>query len=57
MPFLRLEYAEKNEIAGAGIGLYQAQYLVNEMKGTLTFESLPKQGSLFFVRLPLNKSE
>jgi len=57
MPFLRLEYAKKNEIAGAGIGLYQAQYLVNEMKGSLTFESFPKQGSLFLVRLPLNKSE
>ncbi|OUR64618.1 hypothetical protein A9Q79_04765 [Methylophaga sp. 42_25_T18] len=53
MPFTRLDYAEKNEIPGVGIGLAKSKYLVEEMKGSIHFESQPEQGCIFFIRLPL----
>lgn len=57
MPFTRLDYAEKNEIPGVGIGLAQSKYLVEEMKGSIHFESQPEQGCIFYVRLPLAKDD
>ncbi|MDR3635030.1 MAG: ATP-binding protein [Isosphaeraceae bacterium] len=37
---------------GTGLGLFVCRQIVEEMGGTLTFESEPGAGSTFFVRLP-----
>jgi len=56
MPFTRLAYAEKHEIPGAGIGLSQSKYLVEEMNGSIDFHSQLGQGSVFSVRFPRAKN-
>lgn len=52
MPFTRLAYAERHEIPGAGVGLSQSKYLVEEMNGSIDFHSQIGQGSVFSVRFP-----
>ena len=51
-PFQRLG-AETLEIEGTGIGLVLTKKLVEEMEGTIGFESTPGTGSTFWVDLPM----
>ena len=50
-PFSRLSYATENEIGGTGVGLALSKFLVEQMKGSIGFDSMPKQGTVFWVRL------
>jgi len=51
-PFQRLG-AEGSEIEGTGIGLVLTKKLVEEMHGSIGFDSLVGQGSTFWVDLPI----
>lgn len=51
-PFNRLGL-ENTEIEGTGIGLVLAIKLVEQMGGTIGFESTPAEGSTFWVEFPL----
>ena len=51
-PFSRLG-AETTEIEGTGIGLVLTRRLVEEMGGTVGFESTPGEGSTFSIDFPL----
>ncbi|MFK8047474.1 MAG: sensor histidine kinase [Halioglobus sp.] len=52
-PFSRLTYATHNEIEGTGIGLTLSKFLIERMNGTIGLEHSRKQGSIFWVCLPL----
>jgi signal transduction histidine kinase len=51
LPFERLNAS--SEIEGTGLGLAMAHRLTAAMGGSLTVESLPGEGSTFFLELPL----
>jgi len=51
VPFDRLD-AESSGVPGAGVGLSSSKNLVDAMRGTLTVQSRPGQGSTFTVMLP-----
>ena len=51
LPFERLNAS--SGVEGTGLGLAMAQRLVTAMGGSLTLESLPGEGSTFFLELPL----
>jgi signal transduction histidine kinase/CheY-like chemotaxis protein len=51
VPFERLDAEERN-IQGTGIGLALSRRLVELMGGTIGVESVPGEGSAFWVRLP-----
>ncbi len=51
-PFERLNAAHSG-VEGTGLGLVLAQRLVTAMGGSLTLESLPGEGTTFFIELPL----
>ncbi len=44
-----------SNVSGTGIGLSIVKEFVDLHKGNLTFESAPKEGSIFFVELPYSK--
>jgi cell cycle sensor histidine kinase DivJ len=46
------ESADETDVPGVGLGLYLANSLVLQMKGTIGVESGPGKGSSFTVRLP-----
>ena len=41
---------------GMGIGVYQAKEIITQLKGTLSVESTPGEGSTFTINLPLTKT-
>jgi CheY-like chemotaxis protein/anti-sigma regulatory factor (Ser/Thr protein kinase) len=51
VPFERLN-AALSGVEGTGLGLVLAQRLVTAMGGSLTLESLPGEGTTFFIELP-----
>ena len=52
-PYKRLTYTG----TGRGLGLYLARAQVQALKGTLTVESEPGQGSVFHITLPELQAE
>ena len=52
VPFERLD-ADQRHIQGTGIGLALARRLVELMGGTIGVDSVPGEGSCFWVRLPM----
>lgn len=55
--FFRGNNFDTSEIAGGGLGLYIAKEYINLLHGKIWFESKPKEGSTFYVSIPLYVSE
>lgn len=55
-PFTRLAYAEHQEIQGTGIGLALVKFLVEQMNGTIDFNSELGVGTEFLLRFPKGQS-
>lgn len=51
--FVRTDQAISGQIQGTGLGLGIARALVEAMQGKIGAESVPGEGSLFWIRLPL----
>jgi len=54
-PFERLG-AQASEIPGTGIGLTVTKQLIEEMGGTIGFDSTPGKGTTFWVDLPIRQT-
>jgi heavy metal sensor kinase len=55
--FWRADRARTRERAGAGLGLSIAKQIIEMHSGTICVESRPDKGSVFEIRLPLNRTE
>ena len=56
-PFTRLKPSSHGDIEGSGIGLTITKRLVEMMGGRIGLQSALGQGSLFWIELPLAKSD
>jgi signal transduction histidine kinase len=53
--FFRSSNAREVKTEGSGLGLYIARVIIENHKGSITFESESGRGTTFFVRLPKEK--
>jgi signal transduction histidine kinase/DNA-binding response OmpR family regulator len=53
--FYQVEVSQQQGVGGTGLGLALTRELVDILRGEITVESTPGQGSVFSVRLPLGK--
>lgn len=51
--FFRSDNITQREPSGSGLGLYLVKKIVETMHGKIRFESIPEQGTTFFVELPV----
>ncbi|HPV03664.1 MAG TPA: response regulator [Myxococcota bacterium] len=56
MPFSQLDGSTTREFGGTGLGLALCRKLVALMKGTISVESEPGEGSTFSVRIPFDQA-
>lgn len=54
--FYRAQNVTRQETSGTGLGLYLVKGLVETLGGKIWFESIEKQGTTFYVRLPIEYS-
>ncbi len=54
--FKKVEHERQKIFPGAGLGLNISKILIEMMKGELSLQSLPYQGSVFFFTLPADKN-
>jgi len=54
-PFSRLG-AEASKVEGTGIGLTISRQLIEAMGGAMDFDSVPDEGSTFWIELPLSET-
>lgn len=55
-PFVQLDYEKNKSTQGTGIGLYLTKLLVENLKGTIYFESELDKGTTFFLQFPITKN-
>lgn len=55
--FTREEKAQVNKIEGTGLGMAITKAIVEAMKGTITLQSAPGEGSEFHITLDLEKAD
>jgi signal transduction histidine kinase len=53
--FFRADNALKSETEGTGLGLFVVKSFVENLGGTVWFESVENKGTTFFIKLPLSK--
>lgn len=51
--FFRAKNAQKADSSGSGLGLYTVKALVERVGGTIWFKSAEREGTTFYVKLPL----
>jgi two-component system, OmpR family, sensor kinase len=52
--FTRVDNALSNDVNGSGVGLYLTKKIVELHKGSIDVRSVPGQGSVFIVRIPIH---
>ncbi len=52
-PFQQIDSSTTRQNVGVGLGLAIVKQLVEQMKGEITLDSTPNQGSVFTIKLPL----
>lgn len=55
--FFRAQNIVKRETTGTGLGLYLVKGLVEALNGNIRFKSKPKQGTKFFVEIPIDPTK
>jgi signal transduction histidine kinase len=50
-------YRGHPDSTGSGLGLFIVRNALEKMNGTIRFESVEKQGTSFFVSIPVNQNE
>lgn len=53
-PFQKIAFHGTNNESGSGLGLFIVKQIVDNHKGSIWVESVPKEKTTFFVRLPIN---
>ena len=53
--FYRVDKARTRQQGGFGLGLSLAQQIVKSLKGSITVKDNTPQGTIFEVKLPINK--
>lgn len=54
--FYRVDKSRTRQVGGTGLGLAIVKHIVLMFNGTLDLESKPKEGSVFTIEIPLDKS-
>jgi signal transduction histidine kinase len=47
----------EKSVTGTGLGLYICKQIIDAHRGKIWAESLPDQGTTFFIELPINSSK
>ena len=55
--FFRSKNVLKYQTQGSGLGLYIAKKVLESLNGNIWFESKEEKGSIFYVALPINKTD
>ncbi|ABU70878.1 hypothetical protein VIBHAR_01913 [Vibrio campbellii ATCC BAA-1116] len=56
-PFVQADRSTKRSFEGSGLGLAICKNLVDLMGGDISFASVPRQGTMFKLKIPLKKGE